>query len=548
MLASAAVDRREFVKIVITGSLASIGCPDASLRDRAPASAKPRGAAGAPDQIVRAEINTYCHAVRDGAEVRLPRPSRHHPIVIVGGGAAGLAAAHALGDRPYLLIEKEPAVGGNATGGTWRGVGFSSGTSYNSEPIIKELAAGLGVTLLPIDSADGMIVKDIFVPEFFRDGVRRAPYPQTVRDAFRRFLDTYRDYDVDREVERLDNLPFAEILKDYPREVRDFFDSYGPNNWGARVQDTSAYIGLQAAHWMGGLEPGRFTGEQGFGLLTRALGERVVARGTDRLITGATVVRVARDGDRILVAYVPPGEATAPIAAGGAASPAPAAAPSPGEGTASPAAIPRVECVSADSVVMAAPKLIVKYVVAGLPKDQEDALFNFRYIPYMVANLCFDGVVHDSCFDVNVPAPDLMSDVVCADWVKARGQGDAKRPTVLTSYMPQLEENRDLLLDEAKVRDRALEALGRIDRWFPGAAVRCREIQVRLRGHPMHLATCGMITKWAPLARRSFGAIHFAGTDGLGEVSDLGGALATGRTAAEAALASLDAAARRRHA
>lgn len=524
------MERRDFIKIVITGSLASsLGC-----RGGTPGASRPAGhdagGAPAPEPAVRAEINAFCHAVRDGAEFKRPRPARHVPVVIIGGGAAGLAAADALGSLPYLLIEKEPTLGGNATGGSWRGVGFSSGTSYNASPVLKDLAADLGVPLLPIDSVDGMIVKDIFVPDFFSTGMRRAPYPQAVRDAFRRFLDTYRDYDVDAELPRLDNLPFAEILKDYPKEVTDFFDSYGPNNWGARVRDTSAYIGLQSAQWIGGLEPGRFTGEQGFGNLTKAMGERVRSRGEERVLAGATVVRVEPDGDRIIVTYVPPD------------SPRPVEGGAPQEGP----IMPPLASVSADAVVMAAPKLIVKYIVPGLPKDQQDALFNIRYIPYMVANLCFDGVVHDSCFDIDVPAPDMMSDVVCADWVTRRGRGERNRPTVLSCYMPQTEEDRHLFLEAAAIRARALAALDRIDRWFPGAAGKCREIQVRLRGHPMHMATCGLVTKWGPLARRPFGAIHFAGTDGQGEVSDLAGAVETGRQAAQAARGSVDAAARRR--
>jgi Flavin containing amine oxidoreductase len=535
------MDRRDFVRIVITGSLASsLGC---RAREGGHGSAGQGETAGgsarrtAPGQRVSAELNAWCHAIRDGAEVRRPRPSGHVPIVIVGGGAAGLMAARTLGDRPYLLLEKEPSAGGNATGDAWRGVGYSTGASYNADSIIREVASDLGVPLRSIESLDGMIVRDIFVPEFFGDGLKRAPYPQTVRDAFRRYLDTYRDYDVDKEVDRLDNLPFGRILQDYPQEIGDFFDSYGPNNWGARVQDTSAYIGIQAARWMGGREMNRFTGDRGFGELTQALADRVKRSGSGRLVTGAAVVRIELDGPRVLVTYVPPdetAEAGVPPAGGGS-----------GAGTAAAPRLPRLECVSADAVVMAAPKLIAKYLVAGLPQDQQEAMSNFRYAPYMVANLCFEGVVHDSCFDVNVPAPDVMSDFVCADWVRLRGRGEAGRPTVLTCYMPQFEENRDLLLDEERVRALALKALQRIDRWFPGAAAKCREIGVRLRGHPMHLAACGMITKWAPLARRAFGPIHFAGTDIQGEVSDFGGALETGRRAAQAAIDSLDAAHRR---
>jgi hypothetical protein len=437
----------------------------------------------------------------------------------------GLAAARELGSRPYLLIEKETWVGGNATGEAWHGVGFSTGTSYNNDHDLRALAGEMGVRLLPISSVDGLIVGDTFVPDFLGAGLDRAPYPPAVRAGIRRFFDTYAHYDVAHEAERLDNLPFAQILKDYPPEVTAFFDAFGPNSWGGQVADTSAYVGIQAAQWAGGIEPVRYTGEEGFGLLTRAMAEQILTGGRDRIALGATVIRVQVDGDRVLVAYVPAGEGS----------------PQAGAATA-----PKVTCVSADTVVVAAPKFIARHVVAGLPADQNDAMGRIRYAPYMVANLCFDGVVHDSCFDTNVIGPNIISDFVCADWPARRGAGPKDRPTVLTCYMPLREADRAHLLDDAGARAMALAALGQIDRWFPGAERKCREIRVRLRGHPMHLSTCGMITRLGPKSRQSLGPIHFACADGMGDVSDLSNALSSGRQAARLALASLDAAARRR--
>jgi hypothetical protein len=513
--------RRDFVKVVITGSLASLACPRTGIGatpPAAPAAAPP--ARPAPENS--RETFAACHALRDGAEFAVPKPSRHLPVVIVGGGPAGLVAARGLGDRDYLMIEKEDWTGGNATGGEWRGVGYSSGTSYNNAADVKALAAELGVRLLPIASVDGAIIRDTFVPDFLTTGLDRSPYPPRVRDGFRRFFDTYAHYDVEREAERLDNQPFAEVLKDYPTELRTFFDSFGPNSWAGRVEDTSAYVGIQAAQWAGGLEPERYTGEQGFGLLTRALGERVKAAGAGRLLTGHTVLQVRQDGERVLVAWTAAGN----DAAGDTAA--------------------RVGCVSADTVIVAAPKFIARHIVAGLPEDQRAAMGHIRYAPYMVANVCFDGVVHDSCFDTNVIGPEPISDFVCADWPSRRGKGAGDRPTVLTLYMPLVEKDRYRLLDESEVRGLAFAALDRLDRWFPGAAGRCREIRVRLRGHPMHFSAQGMITRWGPASRRSLGAIHFAGTDGMGDVSELSTALQSGRDAAQKAIASLDARARRR--
>jgi hypothetical protein len=244
------------------------------------------------------------------------------------------------------------------------------------------------------------------------------------------------------------------------------------------------------------------------------------------------VVRIEQEKDRVLVAYVPPGAALQGTSVPGG---------SIWEGPPLP-----LECVSADTVIVAAPKFIAKHLVAGLPDDQKQAMANIRYEPYMVTNLCFDGVVHEGCFDTNIPAPEVMTDFVCADWPRTHGKGDPDRPTVLSCYMPQRREDRVLMLDEAEVRARALKALDRIDRWFPGAAGRCREIQVRLRGHPMHASMMGMITRNGPLSRRSLGAIHFAGTDGMVGVSEFATALQSGREAAANAVATLDAIARRR--
>ena len=67
--------------------------------------------------------------------IALPAPARVHraPVVVAGGGMAGLAAARALelaGVRGAALIDTQPAMGGNSQGGAISGVDCPLGAHY----------------------------------------------------------------------------------------------------------------------------------------------------------------------------------------------------------------------------------------------------------------------------------------------------------------------------------------------------------------------------------------------------------------------------------
>ena len=103
--------RREFIKYVVAGSVAS-GCPvDAALipaHDPAPSNSKPV----APPHV-EGEHFEICHQLRDGHHFDLPASTAKADIVIVGGGVAGLSAAYYLRGKGWLLLETEDHFGGN---------------------------------------------------------------------------------------------------------------------------------------------------------------------------------------------------------------------------------------------------------------------------------------------------------------------------------------------------------------------------------------------------------------------------------------------------
>lgn len=67
----------------------------------------------------------------DGAD---PPVTEHVDVAIVGGGLAGLAAAHALRERSTVLFELRTRLGGNAMGESWRTLRWSLGSAYFMAP------------------------------------------------------------------------------------------------------------------------------------------------------------------------------------------------------------------------------------------------------------------------------------------------------------------------------------------------------------------------------------------------------------------------------
>ena len=91
------------------------------------------------DGELAGEDPTWCHSLRDGA-LTLPKPPAEIPlldVLIVGGGAAGAAAAWRLeraGVQRMLLIEKETEMGGTSMAGYGPNGPFAWGAHYVEAP------------------------------------------------------------------------------------------------------------------------------------------------------------------------------------------------------------------------------------------------------------------------------------------------------------------------------------------------------------------------------------------------------------------------------
>ena len=489
--------RRQAIKYLIGGAAAA-ACPF------------PGGlAASAGGELptkLGSESNLICHQVRDGARFEPPKPAAEYEVVIVGGGPSGLCSAYRLRQTNFLLLEKEPRLGGNAISEQWNGQWYSTGAAYGGEEKLEKLCVEIDMEIHRLQSVDAAIINDELVPEFWAGGLWKSPYPESVKRNFAKFQADMKALNTRKNAERLDAMTFAELLKPYGPELKLWFDNFGPNNWGADTENTSALIGAETVNWGGGVEPGRFTWPGGLGRISLALEAAVEKAGAGRIRKNATVIQVEPQGTRVHVTYFDRGE---------------------------------LMTAAAKAVIVACPKFIGKRIVKGLPPEQFQAMNAMRYTPYLVVNVCSREVIYNGSYDTNIPAPSPIVDFNVADWVEQRDNREVKRPAVLTCYVPRPESDRIRILSDEYVLGFGERVVGLLNTWFPGARDKVEEVRIYRRGHAMFLAAPGVLTRLAPKIRQPFGNIFMAHSDSHGGISEYAGALKAADRASREAMQSL---------
>src|SRR5208282_1569905 len=340
--------RRDFIKFVVAGSVAS-GCPvDTALIPvpvSHPSRARPNGS-----PFVDGEHFEICHQVRDGHHFDVPAATSKADIAIVGGGVAGLSAAYFLRGKDWLLLEKEDHFGGNAYQEEFAGQPYSTAAAYDfrgSES--DQLAREIGLHLLPIDMPDPTIDNGVYTPDTWRSGLSQLPYSKETIASFKKFAADILKLDPRKDMLELDSKPFTEITRAYAPEITKWWDAYGPSNWGALTQDTTAFIGVSDAQYLiKGEDNSRVILPGGLGCITHKLVELLKPKYGERLLGGATVVSILPDTNAVRVTYMHED---------------------------------KLITVAAKVVLMCAPKFIASRLVASLPDDQKQAMDSMRYAP-----------------------------------------------------------------------------------------------------------------------------------------------------------------------
>jgi len=474
-------NRRDFIKFVVAGAVTA-GCPvDMSL-----VAAQSSDAHAAAE--VDGEDNRICHQVRDGKVFSRPPATEKHDVVIVGGGVSGLTAAYRLQHRDVLLLEKEPHWGGNAFAMEYEGSVYATGSAFlwtGSEAF--RFAKEIGLEPLPVNCPDGSIIRGEFIPDTWGAGLNKLPYPPIVRESFKNFKKAMMAIDLEKRGTELFNVPFSSFMKLYAPEIKQWWDTFGPSNWGSRSDESAAALAIEELQDTVGqsYSDNRHTWPGGLGVITAKLAEILKPKYGERMQTGATTVAVVTGKEDVQVTYMLGGE---------------------------------LKTVAARAVIMATPKFITRRIVEGIPERQSEAMQKIRYAPYCVVNLIFDKPVFNKGYDTWCPG-NTFTDFVVADWVIRKRPGYKQKHNILSCYTPMREQERGALLTDAGARKIAANVLHDFQQLLPQTNVDPVEVHIYRRGHPMYQSTPGLYTQVQPLVRQPMERVFFANTDSEGPES-----------------------------
>jgi phytoene dehydrogenase-like protein len=242
------------------------------------------------------------HLLRDRASFPASKRIEKVPIVIVGGGIAGLSAAWRLRKRgftDFVLLEMNETAGGNARWGENEITAYPWAAHYVPVPgpkaiYVRELFEDLGVLQNGQWNERYLCFSPqerLFLYGRWQEGIEPAiGLKPKDREQFQRLEDLFTKYRVSGEFTiplelgrsnrfaDLDRIPFSEWLRqqNIDSSLVNWYMNYAcRDDYGALAKDTSAWAGIHYFSSREAEEKGPLTWPEGNGWITRRLLERV---------------------------------------------------------------------------------------------------------------------------------------------------------------------------------------------------------------------------------------------------------------------------------
>ncbi len=483
------------------------------------------------------------HKLRMGGFSK-PGKTERVPVVIVGGGAAGLSAGWKLlrsGFGEFVLLDLEARAGGNAAWGENAVSRYPWGAHYLPLPgphakAVRQLLRELKVI---VGDKGGKPVYDETVlchaPEeriFYQGRWQDGLYPRlgatkadlAERDRFHAEMSAFRrrvgrdgrpafaipmeNSSRDPELLALDGISMGAWLdrRGYRTPALRWYVEYGcRDDFGGTLDEVSAWAGIQYYAARGeGADDAMLVWPEGNGFLVNALAASL----GNRVRTGALAFEVAPDADGARVDWYD-------------------------------AATGESRRILAKRVIVCAPRFVARRIVA--PLRESKASSSFAYAPWAVANLTVNAP--PSGLGAAPAWDNVIYDSEGLGYVDATHQSFAqnRRESVWTYYRPLTGD------PDARRRETYSKGLGDwreacladLERALPGLRKKVTRLDAWVWGHGMVLPKPGFV--WGSerqAAARPLGPIHFAHSD-LSGYSIFEEANDRGVRAAEAVLAAL---------
>lgn len=311
------------------------------------------------------------HRLRDRAAFPAAKRRERVPLVIVGGGIAGLAAAwrcvkRGFGD--FVLVEMEREAGGNSRSGENEVSRYPWAAHYVPVPnrnsaLVRELFEEFGL-MSGAEAEERHLCHSpqerLFLHGRWQDGIEpQIAASRKDHEQYRRFDERMREYAASGEFRipmetarvaksaALDRGSMAAWMRSngFDSEYLNWYVDYAcRDDYGASAADTSAWAGVHYFAAREHDEKGPFTWPEGNGWLVRKL----LDRAGKHVRTGSPVYRIARVGRRWIVRT------------------------------------PEVD-YEANGVIFAAPLFLAPYLIEGAPRAD-----GFEYSPWVTSNVTLD--------------------------------------------------------------------------------------------------------------------------------------------------------------
>ncbi|MCA9801123.1 MAG: FAD-dependent oxidoreductase [Cyanobacteria bacterium HKST-UBA02] len=432
---------------------------------------------------------TVGHHIRDAKLPRLPsKTSKKVDFVIVGGGLAGLSAAHYLKDESFLLLEQYDSTGGHARGDSFRGIDYSFGSQYftDMEGDLGELVHELDLKPVKMETGES---------KWYWDGsltgseAGTAPGKELARlkEEVKKYSGMFSsnilaDYRKHAELKKLDGSTLHSALASYDPKFLALLNSYCKSSLCGGIKQVSALAGLSL---LDDLNLPTYEFEGGNPALSRALAESVKKNQPDSVVTDAFVWSIEATDRGVSVVYGSGSKRT------------------------------RVEC---KHVIVAIPHMISSRILHGVDDKLKASLFGFRYGSYLVANLLMRKRVFDGPFDSWFAPPLDFADITVAETpYMMTGNYKEEMGSVLTVYQPYEAASigRVLLFkgDREALSSKMMDQLSKVAPEVRGAL---EEIVLARWGHALAVPRPGYFDLVDSLTALSPDSISFAHSSALG--------------------------------